>query len=141
MPKVLAVSVLAILLLSGAAADSSGANPSGSPGEPERLAPQAKVTQLATRTVDGIDGLAFASQEQAPRQIPALSRTDRSPRAVRHTRTGRGPRRSTTSTYTQAPSVMGLRPSESRLQTLRAALPPWYFLLHDGTAPRAPALS
>jgi hypothetical protein len=141
MPKVLAVSVLAILLLSGAAADSSGANPSGSPGEPERLAPQAKVTQLATCTVDGIDGLAFASQEQAPRQIPALSRTDRSPRAVRHTRTGRGPRRSTTSTHTQAPSVMGLRPSESRLQTLRAALPPWYFLLHDGTAPRAPALS
>ena len=141
MPKVLAVSVLAILLLSGAAADSSGANTSGSPGEPERLAPQAKVTPLATCTVDGIDGLAFASQEQAPRQIPALSRTDRSPRAVRHTRTGRGPRRSTTSTHTQAPSVMGLRPSESRLQTLRAALPPWYFLLHDGTAPRAPALS
>jgi len=122
MSKVLAVSVLAILLHSGAAAGSSGAN-------------------LATHTLDGINGLAFASQEQAPHPTPALSRTHRSPRAVRHTRTGRGPRRSTTSRYTQAPIVIGLRPSESLLQTLRAALPPWYFLLHDGTAPRAPALS
>jgi hypothetical protein len=124
MSKVLAAGVLAILLLSGApvAADSSAA-------------------QLATHTVDGIDGLAFSSQEQAPRPIPALSRTHRSPRAVRHTRTGRGQRRSTTSRYTQASIVIGLRPSESRLQTLRAALPPRHFLLHHGTAPRAPAFA
>ena len=141
MSKALAISVLAILLLSGAAADSSGANPSGSAGEPRRLASQTKEAQLATRTIDGIDGLAFASKEQAPRPTPALSRTHRSPRAVRHTRTARGPRRSTTSRYTQAPIVIGLRPSESRLQTLRAALPSRHLLLPYGTAPRAPALS
>ena len=128
MSKALAVSVLAILLLSGAPAAAD-------------VASHAAPAQLATHTVNGIDGLAFASHEQAPRPTPALSRTHRSPRAVRHTRTGRGPRRSTTSRYTQAPIVIGLRPSESRLRTLRAALPLRHFLLHYGTAPRAPALS
>jgi len=127
MLKALALNVLAGLLLSGASAVG-------------QVAWHGAPAQLATQTVDGVDSLAFSSQEQAPRPIPALSRTHRSPRAVRHTRTVRAPRRSTTSRYTQAQIAMGLQPSESRLETLHAALPARHLLVHSGTAPRAPAL-
>jgi hypothetical protein len=124
MTKALAVSVIALLLVSGAPAAADVASPGA-----------------AAQTLDRIDDLALTAQGQTPRPAPGLSRTHRLPRASRHARTGRGQRRSTTSRSAHLPIVSGLRPSQSRLEMARATLPPRHVLLHHRIAPRAPALN
>ncbi len=119
MRNALAVGLIAILLIGGApAAD---------------VVSHAAAARLSTLAIDRIDSLALRTQRPSPHSIPGLSRIHRPTHAARHVRAARGARRSTASGYAHSLIVTGLAPSQSRLETLRAALP-----VRVGGALRAP---
>jgi hypothetical protein len=77
---------------------------------------------------------------QARDSSVALSRPVRGTHALRHARTGRGPRRPAGIRRVESPRPPPVAATRSRLQARHAQVPSRYLLLHYRIAPRAPSL-